>query len=806
MRNTSLRTLQSFFATALALSITVALGAVVERTATRELQQRIGEHLAQASAELAGMLDRAMYERYQDIALYAASLSAFDLTGQPAAVRSRLDELLAAREGFAWIGYADPAGRVLAATGGILEQQDVSQRPWFSAASKAAFVGDLHRAVMLEQKLNAGNAEPLRFLDIATPVRDRDGNFTGVLGTHIDWRWITQLARRMVSAQAYEAVIVGAEDIALMGPPGVQDATLPLESVRRARLGESGYLTERWPDGRHYLTGYGRSSGYQSYPGLAWVVLERQEVDAAFAPVTSLRRQVFLSGALIAGLFMLIGWFVANRISRPLNAITRTAELIGKGERGLRIPLDQGYREVMVLSRTLAGLIHNLGEREAQLEHQATHHALTGLPNRALVRAMLGQLASRSGADSRQLAILTIDLDRFKVINETLGYAAGDAVLRTMATRLASCVGAHGMLGHLGKDEFVIVLENQDQKLFQTETLAAQAGQAIAEPVEIENTRLVVTSSIGISFSPRDGRDADTLLGHSMFAMHQAKAKGGNRIEFFHTGANAAAAERVMLERELQQACALRQFELVYQPQVALAGGAVVGLEALLRWRHPSRGLVSPGLFLPAAEASGLMGQIGDWVLMEACSQARRWRDQGLPRLRVSINVSAQQFDSGNLVHLVSEALARNALEPDSIKLEITESTLMTDVEAGIQTMEELRRLGVHISIDDFGTGYSSLSYLKQFPINDLKIDQSFTRDLETDAEDRAIVRGVIALGHSLHLNVIAEGVETEQQVAFLARAGCDEMQGYLVSRPFAPDHLPAFLRTRRGSRAPETF
>jgi diguanylate cyclase (GGDEF)-like protein len=800
MRNTSLRTLQSFFVTALAISITIALGAVVERAVTRELQQRIGNHLAQSSSELAGMLDRAMYERYQDIALYASSLTVFGLTDRPDAIRPRLDELLAAREGFAWIGYADTTGKVLAATGGILEQQDVSQRPWFAAASKAAFVGDLHRAVMLEKKLNADGGEPLRFLDIAMPVSDNAGSYAGVLGTHIDWRWITALSKMRVSSSGYEAVIVGLENTVLMGPGGLQDATLSLESVRRARGGESGYMIERWPDGRQYLTGFSLSRGYQAYPGLQWVVLERQQVDAAFAPVSNLRRQVVLSGALVAVLFVLIGWLVASRISRPLNAITRTAELLDKGERGLRIPLDQGYHEVMVLSRALAGLIENLGEREAQLEHQATHHALTGLPNRALIKAMLSQMLSRPGAEGRQVAVLTVDLDRFKGINDSLGYAVGDQVLRDIALRLALCVGPHGTLGHLAKDEFVILLDSGNPKLFQTETLAARVAQDVAQPVDIEGDRLVVTASIGISFFPRDGRDADTLLGHSTFAMHQAKEKGRNRIEFFHTGANAAAVERMALERELHQAMALQQFELVYQPQFVLASGAVAGVEALLRWRHPARGLVSPGLFLPAAEESGLINQIGDWVLMQACTQARRWRDDGLPCFCISINVSAQQFDGGRLVSMVADALAGNQLPPDCLKLEITESTLMADVESNIATMNELRSLGVHIAIDDFGTGYSSLAYLKQFPITDLKIDQTFIRDLESDPEDRAIVRGIIALGHSLQLNVIAEGVETAGHVAFLRQAGCDEWQGYHAGRPFAADQLAAFLRAQQGT------
>jgi diguanylate cyclase (GGDEF)-like protein len=802
MRNYSLRTLQAFFATALAVSITITVGTVVERTATSGLQQRIGDRLAQTSLELAAILDRAVYERYQDIALYAQTLTAFDLTERPASIRSRLDALLAAREGFAWIGYADRHGKVQAATGGILEQQDVSQRPWFGAASAAPFIGDPRHAVMLEKQINGGSSEPQRLIDIAMPVNDREGHFAGVLGTHLDWRWITQLSKLATSPSHYESVIVGRENSVLLGPGGLQDQTLSLESVHRAQRGESGYLIENWPDGRLYLTGYSRARGYQNLLGPQWVVLERQEVDVAFAPVATLRRQVFLSGAAVAGLFVLIGWFLADRISRPLNAITHTAVLLDKGERGLRIPLGRGCREVIVLSRALAGLIENLSEREAQLEHQATHHALTGLPNRALIKAMLNQMLWRAGADSRHIAVLTVDLDRFKEINDTLGYAAGDAVLGTIAARLAGCVESRGTLGHLAKDEFVIVLENQDLNLFQTETLAAQVGQEIAKPVDIENTRLVVTSSIGISFYPRDGGDADLLLGRSTFAMRQAKSKGGNRIEFFDTAANAVVLERAALERELHQAYALQQFELVYQPQVALASGAVVGVEALLRWRHPSRGLVAPALFLSAAETSGLISQIGTWVLMQACMQARKWQDEGLPRLRIGVNVSAQQFDS-RLVSLVSEALADHGLAADCIKLEITESTLMADVEAAILTMEELRRLGVRIAIDDFGTGYSSLSYLKQFPINDLKIDQSFIRDLQTDTEDRAIVRGIIALGHSLQLNVIAEGAESGEQIAFLVQAGCDEMQGYYVSRPLAADQLAHFLRAQQARGVP---
>ena len=797
MAQYSLRTLLAFFATALAVALTAVLGAVIQNAATTDLKQGIGERLAQASAELAATLDRAMYERYQDISLYADSLTDFDLLDRPAAIRAHLDNLLRAREGYAWIGYANRAGTVVAATGALLEGQDVASRPWFGEASRAAFVGDLHRAVLLEKKLQSDGGEPLRFLDVAMPVTMAGDRYAGVLGAHIDWRWIMRLTRSMASAASYEALIVATDGTVLFGPAALQDKTLSLQSIRRAQQGRSGYLTETWPDGKTWLTGYSRSRGYQDYPGLGWIIIERQQVDAAFAPVAALQRQVVLSGVIIAALFALSGWLLASRISRPLNAITREAERLGRGEAGTGsgIALQRGYHEVQVLSRTLAGLIANLQQREAELEHQATHNSLTRLPNRTLVKALLGQLMAGSDGEAPSIAVLALDLDRFKTINDSLGYAAGDAVLMSVAERLQGCIGPGAVLAHLGKDEFVIVLEQREAKLAQTELLAARARESLARPFHRDGTDLFISASIGIAFFPRDGRDADALLAHAVFAMQQAKAGGGNRIEFYQTETNAAALEKHEMERELRQALEARQFELHYQPQVALASGAVVGVEALIRWRHPRRGMISPEKFIPVAQASGLISAIGDWALEEACAQARAWRDQGLPPLVMSVNVAAQQFEDGGLIETVSAALADHRLEPRSLKLEITEGTLMRDVDSSISIMDEITRMGVHISIDDFGTGYSSLAYLKRFPLSDLKIDQSFVRDLNGHAGAGAIVRAIIALGRSLRLSVIAEGVETEAQARFLAEAGCDDIQGYYVSTALPADQLAAFLR-----------
>jgi diguanylate cyclase (GGDEF)-like protein len=443
-------------------------------------------------------------------------------------------------------------------------------------------------------------------------------------------------------------------------------------------------------------------------------------------------------------------------------------------------------------------MITELAQREAQLEHQATHHPLTQLPNRALVKAVLGQRISRVEDSHSQIAVLTVDLDRFKTVNDTLTYAAGDTVLQGAVKRLQDALGASGTLGHFGKDKFVMVLEDSAITLSQTMALAARAQQAFAKPFIVDGIEFTLPVSIGISLFPKDSKDAETLIGYSEIALYQAKTQGGNRIQFYEALMNAAALERLELERHLRYALEQRQLELHYQPQVSLRTGAIIGAEALIRWRHPERGLVSPAKFIPVAEASGLIIPIGDWVLAQACAQAQAWRNAGLQPLRISVNVSAHQFNEGKLVQKVSAALKQTGLGPEWLKLEITESLLMQEVEHSIAIMKDLTGLGVHLAIDDFGTGYSSLSYLKQFPISELKIDQAFVRELSEQSEDAAIVRTIIALCQNLRLSVIAEGVETEEQACFLRQTGCDEMQGYYFSRPLPADEMANLLRSHR--------
>jgi diguanylate cyclase (GGDEF)-like protein len=646
----------------------------------------------------------------------------------------------------------------------------------------------------LEKKLNPAGGEPMRFLDIAVPVKDHNGATIGVLGAHIDWQWIKDI-RTSSPYKRSEVILVDLKNTVLYGPPDVQGTTLSLKSVPLARNGETGFLIEHWPNGKTYISGFSKSRGYGNYPGLGWVVVERQETEDAFAPVTDMQNQLLMLGFIFAGIFALIGVWIAARIARPLNSITNVMELIERGEKAA-IPIPKStYREATFLARSLHRLITSLTEREAQLAHQATHHPLTQLPNRALLKEVLSQTIARAKVNHATIAVLTIKLDRLKTVNEGYGHDVGDMILREAAQRIASCTEANGMLGHLGEDRFTILLEDNDRTMLRISTLTSQLMQTMAKSFRSGEHDIFIKASIGISLYPKDTDNPEALLGYSSMAAQEAEKQGGNRIKFYQSEMNRTVLVWLDLDRELHRAVETGQFELHYQPQLSLVTGTIVGVEALIRWRHPDRGLISPADFIPVAEANGLIVAIGDWVLRQACAQSRIWRTIGLPPMRIGINISGQQFTAGDLVHKVATAIRANGLAPDSLKLEITESLLMEDIEENIKAMHKLRQLGVHLAIDDFGTGYSSLAYLKRFPINELKIDQTFIRQMTPDSQDAAIVRTIVALGHNLRMSVIAEGVETKEQIQYLRQIGCNEIQGYYFSRPVPPEKIPEFFK-----------
>ena len=431
---------------------------------------------------------------------------------------------------------------------------------------------------------------------------------------------------------------------------------------------------------------------------------------------------------------------------------------------------------------------------EAELEFQAKHDTLTGLANRNLLRERLTHAIADAERNGLPVWVLFVDLDRFKFINDTLGHEAGDILLKTLAMRLQSVARDADTVARVGGDEFVLVLPEYTNDAPGLAVLQ-QIMEAVAQPLILEQHEFFLTCSIGVAIYPRDGLTAEALTKHADIAMYRAKETGRNTFQFYTASMNERTLDRLSIEADLRHALVRQEFTLHYQPQICAISGSIVGMEALIRWNHPVHGMISPDRFIGLAEEMGLIIPIGAWVLSEACIQTKAWQQAGLGDLRVAVNLSARQFTQKNLVQSIADVLHATGLEPRFLELELTESMVMNDVDNAITILRNLKGLGIHIAIDDFGTGYSSLSYLRRFPIDVLKIDQSFVNDLMVDADDAAIVVSIISLAHSLRLQVVAEGVENAEQLAFLRAHGCDQMQGYHFSRPIAADEFECLLR-----------
>ncbi len=441
------------------------------------------------------------------------------------------------------------------------------------------------------------------------------------------------------------------------------------------------------------------------------------------------------------------------------------------------------------------GIFSDISERklaEERIQHLAHYDTLTGLPNRALFSDRLQQALIYAQRNQTSVALLFMDLDRFKQINDTLGHGIGDQLLQMVAQRLLECIREQDTVSRQGGDEFIAVLPDTDAA--GAEMVAEKILSSIIQPYTIEGHELRISSSIGISLYPNHAQDADALIKYADVAMYQAKENGRNKFLHFDPTMNATAYERLQLENSLRGAIERNELQLYYQPQVDLVDGRLIGCEALVRWKHPTMGLVSPASFIPIAEETGLILPISDWIMEEALRQTRAWRDAGLPELIMSVNLSALQFRQGNLHAQVQGLLKRFELPAHVLDLELTEGVLMQGVERTLTMLHELTMMGVGLSIDDFGTGYSSLSYLKRFPIQKLKIDQSFVRDVISDSNDATMVRTIILMAHSLKLHVIAEGVETEAQADFLRQAGCERAQGYYFGKPMPAEAFVEFM------------
>jgi diguanylate cyclase (GGDEF)-like protein len=516
-------------------------------------------------------------------------------------------------------------------------------------------------------------------------------------------------------------------------------------------------------------------------PGRAWALME-----SVFVPDFASERSFSRSDAASkAGL--------RSAIAFPVKTATQffgTIELFSRDT----LQSEKGLQHLLDSLGSYMGQCFQRNQAEQALRHLVGHDPLTELSNRHFFNERLGHALSQAARHKRGVALIFVDLDRFKIVNDTLGHSAGDRVLQECAHRLMASLRDSDVISRLGGDEFVITLENLAQPR-DAIAVAQKILSSLGRPFVVDQQEFQLSASVGISVYPEDGTDAEVLLQNADAAMYRAKGQGGNVYQFYSSEMNKHTFERVALESSLRHAIERNQLLLHYQPKLDMRSGRIIGVEALVRWQHPDLGLVSPVQFIPLAEETGLIVQIGEWVLTTACRQFRLWQELGVSPPRIAVNLSARQFLNEGFLRDTKRIIVASGMRAEDLEFEITESLVIQNPEHAVRLLTELKVLGSYLSIDDFGTGYSSLAYLKRFPIDCVKIDRSFIMDIPKEADDMALTRGIIALAHSLRMKVVAEGVETQEQSEFLAANECDEFQGFLLSKPLVGDELIKFLK-----------
>jgi diguanylate cyclase (GGDEF)-like protein len=751
------------------IATVVLTGWVGLRLIERQLVEQSGATLALAASDLAHQLDQLMAERVGDIQLLATS----DVVqqGHPAAITARLLQIQEAYPVYAWLGITDARGAVVAATDPASMGYPQSERACFQHAPTQQGIS------IVEVVLPEANGRWA--VSIAAPIRGAHGEVRGAACGLVGLPMVEDaLTHSLVPLQAHlgtavrlEYQIVGRDgtllvDSLLREEGRVNLQALALPSVVSAKSGQSGWIEEvHARRAVPVVTGYATTRGQWTAPSLNWTILVRADRADVLKPIHRFVGKLAIGAGLVAVLLHGTLVWLLRRLHRECR---RNRALVGQ-----------------------------LQAANAHLEELAQYDPLTGLANRRGFLDRLTQAIAQARHTHTQLAVLFLDLDHFKAINNSLGHSWGDCLLTAFAARLKGCVRESDTVARLGGDEFTVLLIDLASPE-EAVAVAHRIREAMAQPFVLRDQPLFLTTSIGIALYPSDGEDQERLLTAADLAMYEAKAHGGE-VKCYMPTMNGKAVERLALSSDLQLALPRNQFALQYQPQVDGRTGVLVGLEALLRWQHPTRGLIPPGDFIPLAEQNGLIVPIGQWVLRTALTQAKAWQVMGSLPLRIAVNLSCRQLEHSDLVNTLASLLQETDVPPSCLELELTESLLANRTPRIVDQLHALGALGIRLAIDDFGTGYSALNYLRTLPVHVLKLDQSFVRALEADRKTRAIVRGIIGLAQDLGLEVIAEGVETEAQVTLLRELGCVLMQGYYFGRPAPAEVLTARILQRAG-------
>jgi diguanylate cyclase (GGDEF)-like protein len=701
---------------------------------------------------------------------------------------------------YANLGAVRPDGRVYCSAVGLKGQVDVADRSYFRRAleTRDFVVGDYQ----------IGRITGKSVIVFGYPHYDKTSRLQSVIFAALDLAWLNRLASRAPLPKGTTLTILDSAGTILNHWPdtaswiGKSMADSTLSWTILASRGE-GTTEAEGLDGVRRL--YAFTPLLDSASGGRLYVSVGIPSDIGSDEIGRVMVRTLTGLAVVTVLVLIIAWYGGEFfLLRGIRILVDATQRLGRGDLSVRTGVAYSDNEIGQLTRSFDEMAENLQARENEarraemtIEHMAYHDALTGLPNRLLLLDRMRHSIIEAGRHGREVAVIVMDIDRFKYINDSQGHGTGDLLLKGVAERMMTCVRPGDTIARLSGDQFAILLADVAH-VDDIGMVMQKITACYSQPLYAAGSEFFLTMSMGVTLYPHDGDEPEELLRHAEAAMYRASEQGGDNYQFYSAEMSAMASEHLAVETGLRHALERHELLLLYQPQVSLETGAVTGMEALLRWQSPEKGLVSPAKFIPLAEETGLILPIGEWVLRTACAQTRAWHEAGFRDLRISVNLSARQFREPGIVDVVSRILDETGLASRFLDIELTESLLIQHTKATHATLSRLHELGIILSIDDFGTGYSSLSYLKRLAIDVLKIDQSFVRDISTDQNDAAIVRAITTMARSLDVRTIAEGVETAEQLDYLRRHGCDEMQGYYFSKPLSAGDFTDLLRENR--------